>query len=102
MILMKVLAFSVIFPGIPERADLAETYYSQFDEEFEAANGGASDEDDENEKTLVGGGEMEDAEVEDLISCMQNALDKSDTSELYMDYFVSLLRAVCWNQGSAK
>ena len=73
--------------GIPERADLAETYYSQFEDEFEEEEEHAErlsgDEDsDEAEGTLLTTmvAREEDNEVGDLINCMQNALDRSDTS----------------------
>ena len=73
--------------GIPDRADLAETYYSQFDEDFE--NGDRSDgddddddgDDDDGEGTLVAMEGTKDSEFEDLIHFMETALDKGDTSK---------------------
>ncbi len=122
------IIISNFVPGIPDKPDMAETYYSQFDDEFEEEdqdeilnedeeekvqqilealnreveeeyeNEEDDDDDDENEGTLlatvmagggggskkkssqVAAGEGED-EVGDLINCMQNALDRSDTSK---------------------
>ena len=77
---------------MPEQPDLAETYYSQFDDEFE-------DEEDEDEAegtllaTVVGAGGGDgtgDDEVGDLIQHMQTALNKEDTSNyLYYLYICS-------------
>ena len=76
---------SLLNVGVPSNPELAETYYSQFedfekDDEDEA--GGQRDDDDDDddgEGTLVAGA---DDDVEDLINCMKNALDKSDTCKL--------------------
>lgn len=54
--------------GIPGSADLAETYYSQYQDEFE--------DDDEGEETLVA-----NEEIDDFIHYMQTALNKSDARE---------------------
>ncbi|ELT89257.1 hypothetical protein CAPTEDRAFT_177924 [Capitella teleta] len=55
--------------GIPETPDLAETYYSQFEDDFEA------EAEDDGEATLVAA-----EETEDLIHYMQTALNQADTT----------------------
>ena len=83
--------------GIPDEPGLAETYYSQFMDEFEGekpeiknqgrgreslGSESGSESDSDYEGTLlntVKHAPGEHDEVGDLITCMQNALDKSDT-----------------------
>ena len=64
--------------GVPNDPLLAETYYSQYEDEFDDGDdaGGV----DEGTLVAIGDG-AQDEEVEDLINIMQNALDKSDTSK---------------------
>ncbi|KAI0212520.1 Serine/threonine-protein kinase Nek11 [Lamellibrachia satsuma] len=68
--------------GVPDKPELAETYYSQFEDEFERTE----EVDDEAGQTLVAnsnlGEEEDEEEIEDLMNCMQNALDKSDTVKM--------------------
>ncbi|XP_064599370.1 serine/threonine-protein kinase Nek11-like [Liolophura sinensis] len=62
--------------GIPDHPELAETYYSQF-EDFEKADGKEENEDktdDAAENTLVNMDEAKD--VENLLSCLEGALDR--------------------------
>ena len=88
----------LLWPGIPENEDLAATYYSQFDEEFEDDEGSDSD---EAEGTLLSTVKAQtvidklagvkknnkdknadsagDEEMRVFITCMQNALDKNET-----------------------
>ena len=67
---------------MPDKPELAETYYSQFEDEFERTE----EVDGEAGQTLVAnsnlGEEEDEEEIEDLMNCMQNALDKSDTGEV--------------------
>ena len=84
----SILRIIINISGIPDKPELAETYYSQFEDEFEGGKGveivvsedESSDEEDDHSEAgdtlLAGVGEEEE---EDLISCMQNALDQSDT-----------------------
>ena len=68
-------------PGIPDEAGLAETFYSQFDDEFESGDllesGGGGGGGDDNDATL----RAEDEDEEDLLSYMQLHLDRTDTGE---------------------
>lgn len=68
---------------MPDKPELAETYYSQFEDEFERTE----EADDEAGQTLVAnsnlGEEEDEEEIEDLMNCMQNALDKSDMGEVF-------------------
>ena len=97
----------LMFLGIPENEDLADTYYSQFDEEFEDDKDSDSDANDGTllstvkDRTVIdkmtpgryGGNkkhgkkeEVESAGDDDMrvfITCMQNALDKNDTCKLF-------------------
>ena len=74
--------------GIPDEPGLAETYYSQFDDEFEREGAGDGDDDDDAEGTLLATVKLAgDDEVGDLINCMQNALDTSETSKLLTSSF---------------
>ena len=70
---------------MPETPDLAETYYSQFEDfEKDEDDDKAPEDDDDDEGTLVAGAAPgNEEEMEDLINCMQNALDKSDTCECH-------------------
>ena len=61
---------------MPDLPELAETYYSQFEDEFELAE----EVEDAADRTLCEDDDDED-EIEDLMNCMQNALDKSDTGK---------------------
>ena len=88
------------FVGIPGTPELAETYYSQFDDEFEIEDDIEDDgsDSDSNEGTLlstVKGPKIANVHNEDVdskgdeemrvfITCMQNALDKNDTCEYYL------------------
>ena len=73
-----------MYIGVPDKPELAETYYSQFDDEFEEI-----DEDDEDCEgtllaTVVGAAGAEgtgEDDVGDLIQHMQTALNKEDTSK---------------------
>ena len=97
--------------GIPENEELAATYYSQFDEEFEE---GSESESDENDGTLLSTVKAKsvleqkgvkktkkskvkknvdsagDEEMRVFITCMQNALDKNDTCKGIMEYIFSI------------
>ena len=69
--------------GIPSNPDLAETYYSQyedFDEEKPeegGGEGGEPEDEDDGEGTLVAGNEDE---LEDFIHYLENAMDQSDNT----------------------
>ncbi len=76
------------FPGVPDQPDLAETYYSQFDNEFEDEDEDDEDDDDDEAEgtllaTVVGaagaaaGGDEDD--MGDLIQHMETALSKEQT-----------------------
>ncbi len=74
-----------LFPeGVPDNPELAETYYSQFDDEFEDVDEEGDAEDGEGTllATVLGAASNEatgDDEVGDLIQHMQSALSKDDT-----------------------
>ena len=53
------------------------------------------------DRTLCEDDDDDDDEIEDLMNCMQNALDKSDTGKgLHLDsyMFVFVLRGGCWSR----
>ena len=82
--------------GIPDEPGLAETYYSQFDDEFEREGAGDGDDDDDAEGTLLATVKLAgDDEVGDLINCMQNALDTSETSKLLTSSFCHVKGGLC-------
>ena len=78
---------TLLIIGIPDKPDLAETYYSQFEDFEQAAEEAEEEEDMEGTMVSIGTGANQE-EVEDLINCMQNALDKSDTSK----YLISCMQ----------
>ena len=82
---------------MPDLPELAETYYSQFEDEFELAE----ETEDAADRTLCEDDDDDD-EIEDLMNCMQNALDKSDTGKrlhLGSYMFVFVLRGEgCWSR----
>ena len=75
-------------PGVPDQPDLAETYYSQFDDEFEEIEEDGEEDEEDGEGTLlatvVGAAAAAegtgDDDVGDLIQHMQTALNKEDSS----------------------
>ena len=91
--MFRIIVGIFLIIGIPESEQLANTYYSQFLDEFENDGQEEEEEDDEDdaEGTLLAtvkvvgnrqkNGEEGEDEVGDLINCMQNALDRSETSK---------------------
>ncbi|XP_031552591.1 serine/threonine-protein kinase Nek11-like [Actinia tenebrosa] len=67
-----------VVSDIPEDATLAETYYSQFEDEFEASDSDTSDNCD-NEETLKYTSDDEEDDFSALVNQMENALEYSAT-----------------------
>lgn len=82
--------------GIPPTADLANTYYSQFEDDFveegdkhstdddaDVVTGAQADGDDDNEDTLIC--ERSNKDEEDFINCLEMALDKEEAGKGKID-----------------
>ena len=72
-----------MYIGVPDKPELAETYYSQFDDEFEEIDEEEEDCEGTLLATVVGAAGAEgtgEDDVGDLIQHMQTALNKEDTS----------------------